>query len=176
MLLIANLADLEKRTGLVTTAHGGHIPVAGAVRVAARANLLPAVFDTDGTPLWLGQSRRLANLGQRLAAIARDRGCTVPGCDIGAWRCQMHHDPPWTPVHPGDPPGTTDIDHLALVCGYDHHRIDDWTMQIHEGRAWWTPPPRIDPTRTPRTNTYFKPLQPGATPPPPPPPPPYDTS
>ena len=62
LLITAKLDDLERTTGHVTTAHGGVIPIRDVLRMAANARLVPAVFDTDGAPLWLGHSQRLATL------------------------------------------------------------------------------------------------------------------
>ena len=40
-----------------------------------------ATVTGDGVPLRLGRTRRIATAGQTAALIARDRGCSFPGCD-----------------------------------------------------------------------------------------------
>ena len=55
LLITMKLDDLERRTGHVSTAHGGLLPIRDVLRMAANAKLVPAVFDTDGAPLWLGR-------------------------------------------------------------------------------------------------------------------------
>ena len=149
LLLTATLDDLERRTGTVSTAHGGLVPVEDVIRMAATAGVVPIVFDTDGAPLWLGRTRRLASLQQRLLLAAMDRGCVYPGCDVPAMRCEVMH------LHDWINGGPTDIDALALGCDYHHHRLGDWTLERRGSRIWCTPPPCIDPDQTPRINTVF---------------------
>ncbi len=149
LLLMARLDDLEQRTGHVSTAHGGLLPVQDVIRIAAHANVVPIVFDTDGAPLWLGRTRRLASVAQRLLLTAMDKGCVYPGCDVPAIRCEVMHLHDWVKG------GNTNIDTLALGCDYHHHRLADWTLQRHDGRIWCTPPRWVDPRQTPRINTVF---------------------
>ncbi len=56
LIITAKLDDLERKTGHVSTAHGGLLPIRDVLRLAANARLVPAVFDTDGAPLWVGQA------------------------------------------------------------------------------------------------------------------------
>jgi hypothetical protein len=74
------LEQLETRTGMVTTAHGGTLSVATALNLADQANVIPVVLDSTGI-LAYGQARRTATTGQRLALTARDQGCSFPSCD-----------------------------------------------------------------------------------------------
>ncbi|MCY4632219.1 MAG: DUF222 domain-containing protein, partial [bacterium] len=48
------------------------------VKIALEADILPALFDTDGQPLWLGRAVRDATDAQRIALAVRDKGCV--GC------------------------------------------------------------------------------------------------
>ena len=95
LLITARLDDLERKTGHVSTAHGGLIPVRDVLRMAANAKLVPAVFDTDGAPLWLGRANRLATLHQRHVLTIMDKGCVYPGCDVPATRCEVMHLHDW---------------------------------------------------------------------------------
>ena len=55
LLITLKLDDLERSTGHVTRPRtAGCIPIRDVLRMAANARLVPAVFDTDGEPLWLG--------------------------------------------------------------------------------------------------------------------------
>ena len=83
--------------------------------MADQAAVCTVVTDAQDVPLSLGRTNRIATPGQTIALAARDRGCTFPGCDRPAAWTQRHHVVPW---HEG---GRTDLDNLALVCGY-HHR------------------------------------------------------
>jgi hypothetical protein len=51
-----------------------------------------AVFDTaSGSALNLLRARRGASPAQRIMLIARDGGCTKPGCTVPAYGSQVHH-------------------------------------------------------------------------------------
>ena len=149
ILVVTTLADLEARTGYASTAHGGLVPVADVIRHATKAKIVDIVVDDLGNPLFLGRARRLASLQQRLALIARDRGCVIPHCDVPATRTEVHHLIPWAGG------GRTDVDSMTLLCGHHHDRVEDWILKLHNGRVSCTAPPWIDPSQTPAVNDYF---------------------
>ncbi|AYF76473.1 HNH endonuclease [Nocardia yunnanensis] len=155
--LTMSLADLERGAGIATTATGGHLSINEALKMAAGSKPVLAVLDGDGIPLYLGRSReRLATPGQRLALIARDKGCTHPDCDAPAAMCAAHHVVDWAKG------GPTDLDNLALVCDHHHALVNDseygWATVMmgkdspHRGRVGWIAPAAVDPSRTPRVN------------------------
>jgi hypothetical protein len=81
--------------------------------------------------------------------IARDKGCSFPGCTIPPAWCQTHH------VNDFQFSQRTSVDDLTLLCGY-HHRIFEklgWTCEMINGYPHWTPPPWIAPNQIPRRNT-----------------------
>ena len=86
------------------------------------------VLDADSVPVDLGATIRLASPAQRRALAARDGGCTFPGCDRPPGWTQAHHVVHWIKD------GPTDIDNLALLCHFHHHRV-------HEGGFGATPDP-----------------------------------
>jgi hypothetical protein len=51
--------------------------------------------------------------------------------------------------------GTTSLENLSLICGRHHTAVHKghWGLKIADGVCWATPPPWIDPGRTPRRNT-----------------------
>ena len=136
------------------TATGVDLPLPDALRMAARAHPVLAVFDRGGQPMFVGRGTRLATPALRLAVIARDRGCTRPGCGAPPAWCEVHHLVEWRAG------GATDITNLALVCPFDHHLITDtgYTVRLGaSGRIEWIPPGYLDPARTPRTNPLHHP-------------------
>jgi hypothetical protein len=137
---------------LVATAHGALIGRDDALRLLGQARLHPVVLDR-GRIRHHGPTRRLFTEGQRLALIARDRGCTFPGCSTGPARCQTHHV---TPYAHGGP---TTLDNATLLCGYHHTHFEQlgWHCTIANGTPQWRPPAWIDPQRTPRHNTMHQP-------------------
>ena len=78
LIITAKLDDLERKTGHVSTAHGGLLPIRDVLRLAANARLVPAVFDTDGEPLWLGQTQRLASTHPAAAAHHHGQRLRLP--------------------------------------------------------------------------------------------------
>ena len=74
--------------------------------------------------------------GQRLALIARDGGCSFPGCDRPPQMCQAHH------VIDHTDGGPTAIENATLICGYHHRTFTQlgWTCHMTDGRPVWTPP------------------------------------
>src|SRR5699024_1170242 len=59
--------------------------------LACDAQIIPVVFNSEKVVLNQGRDVRDATAGQRLALIARDRGCAAPGCDSPAAWCHPHH-------------------------------------------------------------------------------------
>ena len=118
------------------------LPVAAdrIAELAAQAEILPAIFNAEGDPLWLGRTQRDASFGQRIALAARDGGCA--NCAAPADGGEPHH------IEWFSRGGPTDIDNLALLCERCHHLIHDdgWQLQSHNGRLRLRPPSR-PPTR-----------------------------
>ncbi|MFE3260413.1 DUF222 domain-containing protein [Nocardia sp. NPDC059091] len=155
-ILTMNLADLERGAGVATTASGGHVSINEALKMAEVTRPVLAVLDADGLPLYLGRCERLATPAQRLALIARDKGCTRPGCDAPASMCAVHHITDWAKG------GPTDLTNLTLVCDHCHALVNDsaegWRTVVmgkdspYRGRTGWIAPKRLDPTGTARVN------------------------
>ncbi|MVU82115.1 DUF222 domain-containing protein [Nocardia sp. ET3-3] len=155
-VFVMNLADVERGTGMATTASGVQVPIDSALKMATGTRPVLAVLDEHGVPVYLARGKRLASGGQRLGLIARDRGCTHPGCDMPASMCAAHHVIDWAKG------GPTDLNNLALVCDHHHAMVNDsetgWkTVMLgkdspHAGRVGWIAPKSIDPTQTPRVN------------------------
>ncbi|WP_333895358.1 HNH endonuclease signature motif containing protein [Mycolicibacterium gadium] len=156
IIIRTTLQDLESRAGIGVTGGGTIIPITDVIRIAAHANHYLAVFDNaTGSALDLFRARRTASPAQRIMLIARDGGCTKPGCTVPAYGSQVHHAAcDWADD------GQTNIDDLALACGPDNRLVDNnagWTTTINErGDAEWHPPPDLD-TGQARVNHYHRP-------------------
>ncbi len=83
-------------------------------RLACDADIIPAIFGTDGQPLYLGRTQRAPNQAQRTALFARDQHCV--DCGLAAQACEVHHILPW------EQGGPTNIDNLVLLCPRCHRR------------------------------------------------------
>jgi hypothetical protein len=127
---------------------------AGTVRkIACDADIIPVLLGGEGRILDIGRASRIFPPHIRKALIARDRGCTFPGCTIPATWCEAHHITYWSQG------GTSGTENAALLCSHHHHVIhkEHWTIQMRSGIPWFIPPPHLDPNQRPRRNHYFTP-------------------
>ncbi len=110
-------ADYDTITGQLKAANlidGTPISIDETRRLACEANILPAIFNNQAQPLYLGRSRRKHTKTQLLALYKRDKRCT--SCGIRATSCEVHHIQPW------EHGGTTDISNLTLLCPTCHRQ------------------------------------------------------
>jgi len=121
------------------------ISAATARRMAADAELLPAVLGGDSLPLDLGRAARLFTKAQRLALGERDGGCASCGQNIGY--VEAHHIDWWE-----RDTGPTDLSNGVMLCTFCHHMIhrDGWQIRPGPTDVWFIPPPHIDPAQVPR--------------------------
>ncbi|OHU06794.1 HNH endonuclease signature motif containing protein [Mycobacterium syngnathidarum] len=149
------LQELEAGAGVAITAGGTKLSIPDVIRLAAHAWHYLAVYDKHtNMPLYLGRTRRIATLAQRLVLFARERGCTRPGCTACGNKCQVHHA-----QQDFAQGGRTNVDELTLGCGPDQRLVGPgkWTTRINSrGQCEWIPPPLLD-TGQARTNTYHHP-------------------
>ena len=120
-----------------------------ALQMADQADLYFVAVDAKGVALNLGRTRRIASLGQTAALIARDDGCSFPGCDAAPEWCERHHIVPWSEG------GVTDLDNLTLLCRYHHHNfaVRGWTCRMNDdGLPEWRPPRSVDRQQRPLVN------------------------
>ena len=89
------------------------VPADQIANIAAQAKILPAIFNAEGDPLWLGRAERHASAGQRIVLAARDGGCV--NCAAPAEGTEPHH------IKWHSRGGATDIDNThnvgALLAG-----------------------------------------------------------
>ena len=138
--------------GIGTLESGVRLAPETVRRLACDALIIPAVLGSAGELLDLGRTQRLITTPLRNALIARDGGCTFPGCDRPARWCQGHHVIPWASG------GETSLENSTLLCGW-HHRLihqGDWKIsRRNDGHFAYVPPPHLDPQQRPRTNNRF---------------------
>ena len=102
-----------ERPGLVH-----HLPAPTSFTDAARIAALAALTFDPRTPIAAGRTQRTATVVQRRALAVRDRGCIIPGCEVPAEACQVHHLQPWQAG------GVTDPGNLVLLCWAHHRQVD----------------------------------------------------
>jgi hypothetical protein len=155
IIIRTTLQDLESRAGVGVSGGGTVIPIGDVIRLASHANHWLAVFDkATGSALELFRARRVASAAQRIMLIARDGGCTKPGCTVPAYGSQVHHA-----ARDWAQDGQTNVDELALACGPDNRMVGPggWQTRINKDNdVEWIPPPDLD-TGQARVNDYHRP-------------------
>ncbi|MGH3957609.1 13E12 repeat family protein [Mycobacterium sp.] len=127
------------------TGGNSRLPMRDVIRMAANSIHYLAVFeDHCERPLYLGRSKRIATLDQRIICHARDGGCTRPDCPQPGYHCEVHHAQDWAAG------GLTNADSLYFGCAPDHTEAtcghltttitDDYRLAWSDG----TGPPRIN--------------------------------
>ncbi len=131
------------------TSDGTLLTVPELLKLAGEAEIYPVVLTTHGKLLDLGRTRRIANKHQTLALIARDGGCSFPGCNHPPEWCERHHVISWRDN------GYTNLRNLTLLCSYHHRHFLDrgWLVRINQdGLPEWIPPRYVDPDQKPMIN------------------------
>ena len=144
---IAVVSHVDSATGDLVSqlATGEPLPPSVLEMLACNAAITGVLYDTAGTPLWRGTTKRTATAAQLKALIARDGGCVGCGCHPAL--CQAHH------IRPASQGGPTTISNMVLLCWYCHQRVhhNQWTVARRHGRFEVLPPVRTrwGPARAP---------------------------
>ncbi|GAB3759266.1 HNH endonuclease signature motif containing protein [Microlunatus parietis] len=84
-----------------------------------------------------------------MALVARDGGCSCPGCDRAPTWCERHHVIRWKDG------GLTILGNLTLLCLHHHRNFLDrgWQVRINtDGLPEWIPPKYLDRDQKPLIN------------------------
>ena len=144
---IAVVAHVDPDTGELVSqlATGEPLPPSVLELLACNASITGVLYDTAGTPLWRGTTKRTATAAQLKALIARDGGCVGCGCHPAL--CQAHH------IKPASQGGPTTISNMVLLCWNCHHMVhhNQWKVARRHGRFELLPPVRTrwGPARAP---------------------------
>ena len=134
LLMIADYDTVTRELRNLRYDDGLPVSVDQIAKLASDVKILPAIFDAEGDPLWLGRAQRDASAGQRIVLAARDGGCV--NCGSPVERSEPHH------IEWFSRGGSTDIDNLALLCERCHHLIhdDNWQLHRNNGQHQLRPP------------------------------------
>ncbi|WP_131732574.1 HNH endonuclease signature motif containing protein [Actinomadura formosensis] len=127
------ICDLDTLTGGKAPARltdGTPIPAEQARRIALSAGVSSLLLGRGHTPLYLGHRVRFASPAQRQVLEALYPTCAVHGCEVPGTLCEVDHVHGWAL---GDSP--TDIDRLALTCGWHNRWKAANPRQIHITRG-----------------------------------------
>lgn len=95
MIQTSREALQERKPGLVHT-NNGPVSISGpAIEHAACSGAIQFyATDTKGKIVALGNVQRVFTAHQKRVILARDGGCVIPGCDVSAQWCEVHHVTP----------------------------------------------------------------------------------
>jgi Domain of unknown function (DUF222) len=137
------------------------VALASARHIACSGAVQRVVLDDHGRIVSIGTLERGFNHHQRRAIALRDGGCIIPGCQITAEWCEIHH------VDEHAVGGPTHTDNGVLVCWFHHRTIDSsgWSIRMDHGvpevrgPSWWDGQARWRPvTKSPtRMRDQFAP-------------------
>ena len=127
VIVTIGVDDLLAKAGLAETADGTQLTSDQLLRIADEADIWPTIIDQNGVPLALGRTQRLASKGQTMALIARDAGCSFPGCTHPPQWCDRHHILDWILG------GPTDLDKSWLRYAYHRRCEHGWQAQYGSG-------------------------------------------
>ncbi len=129
VVVLIGLDDLLAGTGHGTSIDGTPIDVGEVRRMAASGHVIPAVLNADSVPVDLGRAQRYANDHQWLALMIRDGGCVL--CDAPLGTLDAHHTPEWCDG------GTTDLCRMCILCTRCHRRVHAHkiTLRVINGRV-----------------------------------------
>lgn len=134
------------------TGSGAWLPMRDLLNMLAAStsqHYLAVFEDHSDRPLYLGRSRRIASMDQRMWCYARDGGCTFPDCTVAGDRCEVHHTPDWNAG------GHTNADELHFGCGGHHGGATNGvyhTSVTDSGRLAWS-----DGLHPPKVNRFHHP-------------------
>ncbi len=112
--LLSVLVGYETFAGPICELFDGTVVTPGQVApLLSEADIERVVFDPTSRDITdIGERRRFFTGAIRRVLELRDRGCTFPGCDEPAERCEADHITPWSHG------GTTTITNGRLLCSY----------------------------------------------------------
>ncbi|ROS27741.1 HNH endonuclease signature motif containing protein [Cellulomonas sp. PhB150] len=136
VLVSVRQSDLEAGRGTAATfsgdRFGGPLPLSmdATVQLACAGTIQRIALDDLGAVVGLWSPERCFTGQQRRAIALRDGGCVIPGCQVPAGWCEVHHITP----HKDDPEGTH-TSNGCLLCWYHHRTIETsgWEIRTRNG-------------------------------------------
>ncbi|MFJ2617780.1 DUF222 domain-containing protein [Glutamicibacter sp. NPDC087344] len=149
---LESLEDLRHPERLSsTTDHGLTLNAAETGRLICEGAIYRVIFGPDGQPLDVGRTQRFFTEAIKRAALARDRGCIVPGCTAPPEMIEYHHDDWW------EHGGKTSCRNASCLCRRHHLAIHAGLLTLVKigGLAHILFPKHLDPLQIPQRNRVY---------------------
>lgn len=148
---LETLLGLAQRAGI--SAHGLEVSAGELRRLLCDAGVIPMVFNGKSQILDLGREQRFVPDYLRLAILARDGGCLVPGCTVPPEHCEICHVDSWQDG------GVTSAENAGPGCSAHHHDFHSGKITLVrdvDGLPAVLLPKYLDPEQLPRRNDYWQ--------------------
>ncbi|MGM7666165.1 DUF222 domain-containing protein [Microbacterium sp. A93] len=142
LVISVSAEDYLGRTGRATVEGAGYdVPLGAADHAACAGGVERVLFDENGAIVGISTTARIFNARQRRAIVLRDRKCLIPGCNIRAEWCEIHH------VTEHARGGPTHTSNGVPLCWHHHRTLDEniWLIRMRDGTPeirgpnWWDP-------------------------------------
>ncbi|MGM7669161.1 DUF222 domain-containing protein [Microbacterium sp. A93] len=142
LVVSVSAEDYLGRTGRATVEGAGYdVPLGAADHAACAGGVERVLFDENGAIVGISTTARIFNARQRRAIVLRDRKCLIPGCNIRAEWCEIHH------VTEHSRGGPTHTSNGVPLCWHHHRTLDEhiWLIRMRNGTPeirgpnWWDP-------------------------------------
>ncbi|MGM7670327.1 DUF222 domain-containing protein [Microbacterium sp. A93] len=142
LVVSVSAEDYLGRTGRATVEGAGYdVPLGAAAHAACAGGVERVLFDENGAIVGISTTARIFNARQRRAIVLRDRKCLIPGCNIRAEWCEIHH------VTEHSHGGPTHTSNGVPLCWHHHRTLDEhiWLIRMRDGTPeirgpnWWDP-------------------------------------
>lgn len=142
LLVSVRAEDLRSGTGVAHIDGSDEpVPLSVARQVACTGPINRVLVGGNGRIERIDVADRVFTPAQRRAITLRDGGCVIPGCDVPAAWCEIHH------VTRHADGGPTHTSNGVLLCWHHHRSIDSngWTIRMRSGipevrgPTWWDP-------------------------------------
>lgn len=141
MVMVSGDELLRERGVAIIEGTDCTVPAFVARHIACCGGIQRVIYGDDGRIVELGGPQRVFTAHQRRAITARDGGCIIAGCHVGASWCEVHH------VEEHARGGLTHTGNGVLLCWFHHRTLETngWQIRMVNGVPYTKAPNCVDP-------------------------------
>lgn len=142
LVVAVNAADFASGSGRAHIENTDwDVPMSVARHTGCAGGVQRVLFDEAGAIIGISTSGRIFTAHQRKAIMLRDGACLIPGCEVRADWCEVHHVQEWSRG------GPTHTSNGVALCWHHHRTLErsGWQIRMKDGvpeirgPAWWDP-------------------------------------